>query len=217
LKTRLAKEFKSSKKNSQAAGVMALYLRSMQSCGVEYQGMKTHVQQVTTYLNQSVRLKWSVEHLRDACRLALHEELQPLLTKLAKRGRSLFSKDPSFHFFLGRAQILRGPADCNSSVAIKALNKAIELDNTGDIKLEQADRQAASKSLSMLARGPMPTFSGLIDMVGYDSEEDDLGIDGPVLDKLLATIPPELERQLEREGIPLEVAVRVMAKIVTER
>ena len=218
LEDRLAKALKG-RKNAQAAGVMAKYLHALAVNDIDYRGLVTHTKQVETYLKQCRRVKWQVDHLLDACRFAsLESERQPLLEKLAKRGTAMFPDHPVFHFFVGRAEMARGPSGCNYQAARYAFGRAIELGKAGDVPLEESYCRIASRSLSLLEGGRPPSFSphGPFDF-GFDSDADDdedddaIGVDGAFLKHLLATMPADLKRELEKQGVnPLD-AVRVIA------
>ena len=97
--------------------------------------------------------------------------------------------------------------------ATKALVTAIELSNHGDIKLDQECAREASRSLRMLECGPPPALSDLFNMVGFAREQDDVDLDAAQLKMLIDTMPPEMKSQLEKEGIALEDAVKMMARI----
>ena len=216
LGARLAKAVKK-QKNAQAAGVMAKYLHALEVNGIEYRGLVTHTKQVEAYLKQCSRNKWQADHLLDACRFAsLESERQALLEKLAKRGTGLFPVHPAFHFFVGQAEMARGPNRCNYQAARFAFERAIMLGKAGDIPLEESYCQTASQSLSLLERGRPPSFGsrGPFDF-GFASDADDdaddtpddhaVELDGAFLEHLIATMPDHVKRKLEKQGVnPLD-------------
>jgi hypothetical protein len=112
----------------------------------------------------------------------------------------------------------RGPHRCNLEAARNALERAIELNNTGDIPLEESYCEIASRSLSLLEGahaigfGPRRPFG---DGYAPDDDDDTIGAEeDSLLGHLLATIPPELRRELEEQGVnPLD-ALRALAGIM---
>ncbi len=218
LKERLQKALKG-RKNAQAAGVMANYMCALEQVGVTYPGMAEHLKQVAAYLNQCGRVKWQPQYLIDACRFASNDpERKSLLDKLAARGRRLFSKNPYFHFFAGQVEMLSGPHCFNSFTATNHFERAIELSKSGDMPLAELDRQATSRALSLLEHNrrraslefnPFDTWDSDDDP---DESEDDAGFDAAKLEEVLATMPPELRKELDASGIDPETFVKSLVK-----
>ena len=217
---RLAKAF-NGRKNAQAAGVMAKYLHALELNGIEYQGLVTHTGKIEKYLDKCSRVSWEADLLIDACRFAQSDpERRTLLEKLARRGISLFNNNPHFHFFLGRAEMASGPYRCNYRLAQISLQRAVDLDKSGDIPLEEQFRAAASHSLNLLEKGPPPSFSphgplgfGFDDDDEEEEEEDDgndVGGHAGVLERLLETMPPDLRRNLAKLGLSPMAALRAL-------
>ena len=210
---RLAKALKG-RTNAQAAGTMAKYLYALKTCNIEYQGLATHNKQVGMYLKRCGRVKWQAGQLRDACQFASSEaSRQSLLEELADRGTTLFPNHPVFHFFKGKAEMAQGPFACNYDRASRAFERAIELDTTGDISLDESDRQSASRALSLLEMHCPPSFGAQASFDDGPFFDDDEGPDNleearKTLERLMATMPPDLRRQFDEVGLSPLAALR---------
>ncbi len=182
--------------------------------------MPTHIKQIETYLNQCKRVKWQADDLHNACRFAdFSDERRDLLETLARRGVKLFPNHPCFHYFVGRAAVGLGPRYCNVKAARKAFELAIELDKRGDVSLDESYGRNASRMLSLLEHHEMFPFDSLEPFggdPGFDEDEDDLVFDfdnAELLEQLLATMPPELKKMFEEQGLnPLD-ALRDLAGV----
>ena len=110
----------------------------------------------------------------------------------------------------------RGPHSCRYMSARHAFERAIELGKSGDIALEEPYCRIASTSLSLLERGRGPSFGprGPFGSVGFDSDDDDdaMGMDEvSLLNHLLATMPPDLKKELDKLGLSPLDALRALA------
>lgn len=175
---------------SETAGLMALTMRGLIKCRVEYEGFDKHLQAVSDYIARTTKVKYERRHLVAVCEfyLGLDRHLSrqlkggvgKILGNMATRGTKLFPEDPFFWTARGDAQLALKPH--SPWTAERYFEKALEL--------AEANPQSASPEMinhirDMLERlefhGPGFNFPfpdpRRPDSTPVDSDDDEFDLD----------------------------------------
>ncbi len=207
LNSRLKKAIQS-KRDSETAGELAHFMNSITSSGIEYHGIKTHIKLVAEFIRKYTRRSWNEADIVHAWEFASSSpDHATLLKKLSQRGVRLFPQNPHFYFGLAVHEMSLGPDRCDCQWATYNFERALELSEDGDVRLDEALVQIASLSLRRLrSYGSAPGIFGSNEFDDEFDESDSSDLNGPL------QIPAELQEILDELGVGIEDLLESVAR-----
>lgn len=202
----------------ESAGRMARFLAGIKVSKANYTGRATHERLLINYLRRAVTLPWNQFDLRSVC--VFLEQLprqNDLRRDFIQTGVEQFPRAPHFHYWAGMQEVARGPRFCNLEQAITCLQKAIDLNQTSDLKLPEGELENARSALSMVkdvqeqeqafaAGSPFYLDDDEYDDDDFDDDDDDDDyaaddlppeLDDAAIAALASTMPPEIKKKME--------------------
>lgn len=200
---------------SESAGRMARFLFGIKVLKANYTGRATQEKLLVAYLRRAIKIQWNESDLRCVCEFLDQLPREGWLrSEFLDIGVEQFPRTPHFHFWAGARDVHHGSMFCDFGRAIARLEKAIDLHNTGGLKLNDGELEEARSALSMIkdVQERERTFAGGSPFyLGDDDDDEDESfyedeevvhdslpqIDEATIAELESTMPPHIRKTLE--------------------
>ena len=133
---------------SETAGLMCCVLEACLRRPQLYSQHREHTRTLLEYVRRCSRVKWRPEDLRHVCEFLEQLMELELLTKFAKKGIRKCPQIGYFHWLMGMAEMEKGPFRFKRRLAIKRLERAIELASKSSDPRDKRVVQNAKRLLS---------------------------------------------------------------------